>query len=69
MNLVGHGVTGQVIFSQPSASDRVEITGIIFGNGLAPGKHGFHVHEYGDISNGCGSTGGHFNPFNVSWQI
>lgn len=34
---------------------------------LDPGLHGFHVHQYGDIyTNGCLSTGGHFNPQNVS---
>jgi len=29
---------------------------------LPTGKHGCHVHEYGDMSNGCESMGEHFNP-------
>lgn len=33
-------------------------------DGLTPGAHGLHVHECGDISNGCQSVGEHFNPYN-----
>ncbi|KAL1930194.1 hypothetical protein VTP01DRAFT_1348 [Rhizomucor pusillus] len=32
--------------------------------GVSPGRHGFHIHQYGDLSNGCDSLGGHYNPFN-----
>lgn len=34
--------------------------------GLSPGLHGFHIHQLGDMTNGCKSMKGHFNPLQVS---
>ncbi|XP_046327653.1 superoxide dismutase [Cu-Zn] [Haliotis rufescens] len=54
-------VKGTVYFSQGDADSPVKVTGSI--TGLTEGKHGFHVHQFGDNTNGCTSAGSHFNPF------
>jgi Cu-Zn family superoxide dismutase len=55
----GNAAAGTVTFAQKG--DRVVVTARV--TGLAPGPHGFHVHEKGDCSSGDGmSAGGHFNP-------
>ena len=55
-------VQGFVKFKQKPGNPTI-IKGII--KGLEPGKHGFHIHEYGDLSDGCASAGGHYNPDGV----
>ncbi|XP_011501262.1 PREDICTED: copper chaperone for superoxide dismutase [Ceratosolen solmsi marchali] len=34
-------------------------------DGLTTGYHGLHIHECGDISNGCESVGEHYNPYHT----
>jgi len=55
-------VKGTIYFDQASESDAVKVTGEV--SGLKAGLHGFHIHEFGDNTNGCMSAGPHFNPFN-----
>lgn len=53
------GVEGSVTFTE--SSEGVLIQGNF--NGLEPGMHGFHIHQYGDCRADDGtSAGGHFNP-------
>ena len=56
------GVSGVLKLSQ-NGDGPTKIVGSI--TGLTPGKHGLHVHEFGDTTNGCMSTGPHFNPNNM----
>jgi len=55
----GNKVEGKIIFIQRKG----HVTVRAHVSGLAPGKHGFHIHECGDCSASDGSSAkGHFNP-------
>lgn len=56
----GNGVKCSVIFIElENGNTRIYAKA----SGLPPGKHGFHIHEFGDMSNGCDSMGAHWNPY------
>lgn len=57
----GSDVRGTVTFTQ--TGDGVKIVADV--TGLSAGKHGFHIHEFGDCSaKDATSAGGHYNPTN-----
>lgn len=55
----GNNVSGKITFTKVEGGIKV----IAEVGGLTEGKHGFHIHQYGDCSGADGKTaGGHFNP-------
>jgi Cu-Zn family superoxide dismutase len=55
----GSNVNGTVVFAEVDGGVQV----IAELQGLSPGNHGFHIHEFGDCSApDATSAGGHFNP-------
>jgi Cu-Zn family superoxide dismutase len=55
----GSKVHGTVVFTKVEKGVKVHA----HISGLTPGKHGFHIHEFGDCSDPAAkSAGGHFNP-------
>lgn len=59
----GNDVGGILTFTEMGES--VHIKGKLWH--LQPGKHGFHIHQFGDLRDAKGmSAGGHFNPHGES---
>ena len=58
----GNNVSGTITFTQ--TDNGVQVVADL--KGLSAGKHGFHIHEFGDCSSPDGmSAGGHYNPMNM----
>jgi len=53
-------VEGYVLFTELENRTKIEVNL----KGISKGNHGFHIHEYGDLREGCKSLCNHFNPYN-----
>lgn len=51
-------MSGEVSFKQWNINSPIIVSLNI--SGLPPGKHSVHIHAFGDVSDGCKSTGPHF---------
>eukprot|EP00656_Telonema_subtile_P015606 TRINITY_DN18205_c0_g1_i2.p1 TRINITY_DN18205_c0_g1~~TRINITY_DN18205_c0_g1_i2.p1 ORF type:complete len:196 (-),score=54.40 TRINITY_DN18205_c0_g1_i2:183-770(-) len=56
----GEEISGLIQITQESPDAPILIKGQV--SGLDPGKHGLHVREFGDFTDGPGSARGIFNP-------
>ena len=56
-----HTAKGVVRFEQPHFYSKCKIDAEF--SCLSEGKHGFHVHQFGNLLEGCTTTGPHYNPF------
>lgn len=62
--LSGDVISGTVHFTQNGCNEPVSIQVSVAG--LNASGHGFHIHETGDLSDGCTSLAAHYNPLEVS---
>ncbi|KAM3939494.1 extracellular superoxide dismutase [Cu-Zn]-like [Leptodactylus fuscus] len=57
-------ITGNILFKQVYPRGKLEAIFTVHGFPMDVNQtsRAIHVHSYGDLSNGCDSTGGHYNP-------
>ena len=55
----GSSVNGLVKLTQVEGGKTKIVADI---TGLTPGEHGFHIHEFGNLVEGCKTAGPHYNP-------
>lgn len=53
---------GKIEFIEITNSNKIKI--IVNLKNIKPGLHGFHIHETGNLEEGCSSCCAHFNPTN-----
>ena len=61
----GEKINGTVYFTEELVMEQVRIDVSISGLSKSA-HHGFHVHEYGDMSDHCESMCAHFNPYHTN---
>ena len=55
-------IKGHILFREFKEQKKTAI--ILRLTGVPPGEHGFHIHQSGDLREGCNSLCAHFNPYN-----
>lgn len=59
---VDSSIEGYVLFEQQNIHTPVQVTFRLQGFRRVGQIHAIHIHEYGDLRQGCHSLGGHWNP-------
>ncbi|KAM4708946.1 extracellular superoxide dismutase [Cu-Zn] [Discoglossus pictus] len=61
-------ITGQVLFKQVYPNGKLEAIFMVDGFPLDVNQsaRAIHIHNFGDLTDGCDSAGGHYNPFSVN---
>ncbi|KAG4074216.1 hypothetical protein HA402_015519 [Bradysia odoriphaga] len=63
--LTGNVIRGTIYFTQTRVGEpvlvQVDVTGLTANQG-----HGFHIHETGDLTRGCASLLGHYDPHTLN---